>query len=262
MRIFIVKSLTVKFYKFMEGKRIELITVFLLLLLPVRIYSDNRSEIYSAYINNRMENWKNVIDRMEASGSKNNEFLLELINYQYGYIGYCLGFGKEKEAQNYISSAEKNVTILEKAGYKLPLLHAYRSAFYGFRISLSKISAPVNGPRSLSHAKKSIELDSENYFGYAQMGNAYFYMPAAFGGSKKIAFENFDKARNLMEKDIALTKGNWNYLSLLVTIAQSHTYLQEFEKAKSEYENILKLEPGFLYVKNDLYPALLAKMKK
>ena len=94
------------------------------------------------------------------------------------------------------------------------------------------------------------------------MGNAYFYMPPAFGGSKKIAFENFNKARNLMEKDLSLTKRNWNYLSLLVTIAQSHTYLREYEKAKAVYENIMKLEPGFLYVKNDLYPELLVKMKK
>ena len=246
----------------MEGKRSKLITVLLLLLLSVRINADNRSEIYSAYINNRMENWKNVIDRMEASGSKSNEFLLELINYQYGYIGYCLGLEKEKEAQNYLSAAEKNVSVLEKAGYKLPLLHAYRSAFYGFRISLSRLSAPFNGPRSLSHAKKSIELDSENYLGYTQLGNAYFYMPTAFGGSKKIAFENFNKARNLMEKDLSLTRGNWNYLSLLVTIALSHTDMEDYVKAKAGYEFILKLEPGFLYVKNDLYPELLKKMKK
>ena len=246
----------------MEGKRNKLITVLLLLLISSTILADNRSEIYSAYINNRMEIWKNVIDRLEASGSKNNEFLLELINYQYGYIGYCLGFEKEKEAQKYLSAAEKNISVLEKVGYRLPLLHAYRSAFYGFRISLSKLSAPVNGPRSLNHAKKSTELDSENYLGYTQMGNAYFYMPSAFGGSKKIAFENFNKARNLMEKDLSLTKRNWNYLSLLVTIAQSHTYLKEYEKAKAEYENLLKIEPGFLYVKNDLYPELLAKMKK
>jgi tetratricopeptide (TPR) repeat protein len=246
----------------MEGKGNKLITALLMLLLSVRIFADSRSEIYSAYINNRMEIWKNVIDRMEATGSKSNENLMELINYQYGYIGYCLGFNKEKEAQRYLSAAEKNLSVLEKAGYKLPVLHAYRSAFYGFRISLSKISAPVNGPRSINHAKKSTELDSENYFGYVQMGNAYFYMPQAFGGSKKIAFQNFNKARNLMEKDISLIKGNWNYLSLLVTIAQSHAYLEEYEKAKAEYENILKLEPGFLYVKNDLYPELLEKMKK
>lgn len=235
----------------------------LLLILPMtESIADNRSDIYSAYVTNRMDLWKNVTDKMQASAPKDNEALLELVNYQYGYIGYCLGFDKEKEARKYLSLAEDNLSKLEKAGFRVPVLNAYRSAFYAFRISLNPISAPFNGPKSLDHAKKAVELDAGNYFGYTQLGNAYFYMPAAFGGSKKTAFENFSKARSLMEKDPALTKGNWNYLSLLVTIAQSYAYLEEYEKAKVQYENILKLEPGFLYVKDDLYPKLLAKMKK
>lgn len=230
-------------------------------MMPMaRILADNRSDVYSAYINNRMDIWKNVIDSMQASGITDNMVLLELINYQYGYIGYCLGFNMEKEAQRYLSLAEDNLAKLEKAGFRVPVLNAYRSAFYAFRISLNTLSAPFNGPKSLNYAKKAVETDSNNYFGYAQLGNAYFYMPAAFGGSKKIAFENFRKARALMEKDPSLTKENWNYLSLLVTIAQSHAYLKEYEEAKAEYENILKIEPGFLYVKDDLLPKLLAKM--
>lgn len=246
----------------MERKRNKLITLLIFALIPLKIFADNRSEIYSAYVSNRMEQWKNVIDRMQAAAPGTNELLLELVNYQYGYIGYCLGFDKEKEAQKYLSLAEKNVSVLEKAGYKLPLLNAYRSAFYAFRISLNTISAPFNGPKSLNFAKKSVELDGRNYFGYTQLGNAYFYMPATFGGSKQKAFDYFNQARKLMEEDPVLTRGNWNYLSLLVTIAQSYSYLQQYEKAKAEYENILKLEPGFLYVKDDLYPKLLAKMKK
>lgn len=246
----------------MEGKRNKLMALLTLLMVSGQLFADNRAEIYSAYIRNRMDDWKNVVDRMEAAQTKSNETLLELVNYQYGYIGYCLGFDRKKEAQKYLSMAEKNVGILEEAGYKLSVLNAYRSAFYGFRISLSTISAPFNGPKSINFAKKSVESDINNYLGYTQLGNAYFYMPAAFGGSKKTAFDYFNKARNLMEKDPSLTKGNWNYLSLLITIAQSHAYLEEYDKAKTEYENILKIEPGFLYVKDDLYPKLLAKMKK
>lgn len=246
----------------MEGKKNKLMIALLMMLSFTEAFADNKSDIYSAYVGNRMDLWKNVIDKMHAAGPKANETLLELLNYQYGYIGYCLGFNREKEARKYLSLAEENLSRLEKAGFRVPVLNAYRSAFYAFRISLNTISAPFNGPKSLDHAKKSVELDATNYFGYTQLGNAYFYMPAAFGGSKKTAFENFSKARSLMEKDAALTKGNWNYLSLLVTIAQSHAYLEEFEKAKAEYENILKIEPGFLYVKDDLYPKLLAKMKK
>lgn len=252
-----MKSLTNRYLKIKEYK---VLTLLLLIFTSATAIADNRSDIYYAYINNRMDLWKNVIDRMQTA-AQNNESMLELVNYQYGYIGYCLGFEKEKEAGKYLKLAEANLQILEKAEYKLPVLNAYRSAFYGFRISLNKLSAPVNGPRSLNYSKKAIELDKNNFFGYIQYGNAHFYMPAAFGGSKQFAFENFDKARKLMEKDPALIKNNWNYLSLLVTIAQSYAYLEEYEKARAEYENLLRIEPGFLYVKNDLFPKLLEKIK-
>ena len=54
---------------------------------------------------------------------------------------------------------------------------------------------------------------------------------------------------------------NWNYLSLLVVIGQTYTYLKDYASAQNVYENILNLEPGFLYVKDDLYPKLLKKME-
>jgi tetratricopeptide (TPR) repeat protein len=244
----------------MEGKKCKLIALFLL-MLSTSMFAEDRSDIYKAYVSNRMDLWKAVIDRIESSKPSGNETILELINYEYGYIGYCLGFNKEKEAEKYLTLAENNTSKLEKVGYKPSLLHAYRSAFYGFRISLNKISAPVNGRKSLNHAKSSIELDDNNYLGHLQYGNALFYMPAAFGGSKKEALEYFGKARMILEKNPSALKGDWNYLNLLVIIAQSYESMGQYSCAKAEYDNILKLEPELLYVKNDLLPKMLAKMK-
>jgi tetratricopeptide (TPR) repeat protein len=244
----------------MERKK-YLIIAFLIIPL-MSVFADNKSEIYSAYINNRMDQWKSVIDRMQVSKPASDETLLELINYQYGYIGYCLGFKKEDEAEKYLDLAENNTEQLEKKNYKPSVLSAYRSAFYGYRIALNRLSAPVNGMKSLNNAKKAIETDAGNYLGYVQYGNAKFYMPSSFGGSKQEALGHFSKARKLLEADPQQLRGNWNYLSLLVTIGQSYTYLKEFDKAKAVYDEILKIEPGFLYVKNDLYPKLLTKMKQ
>jgi len=50
-------------------------------------------------------------------------------------------------------------------------------------------------------------------------------------------------------------------LSVLIVIGQSYYYLNEFDSAKAVYENILSLEPGFTYVRDELYPQLLKKMK-
>ncbi len=48
---------------------------------------------------------------------------------------------------------------------------------------------------------------------------------------------------------------------LLIVIGQSHNYLNNYASAKLVYEKILDLEPGFLYVRDELYPQLLKKME-
>lgn len=245
----------------MERKKYKLIILFLL-LISSDLYADYRSEIYYAYVNNRMDQWRNVIDRMEALKVKSNELTLELINYQYGYIGYCMGVDKAEEAKKYFSLALKNIEILENAAYKISVVNAYKSAFYGFRIGFNKISAPFNGPKSIDLAKKAMEQDNGNYLAYVQYGNAQFYMPAAFGGSKKEAMEYFLKAKAILEKDPEETKGNWNYLNVMTLIGQAYTALEEYNSASMIYENTLKFEPGFTYVRDELYPELKKKMNK
>lgn len=235
-------------------------TIILILLCISELKADYRSEIYSAYINNRMEMWKNVIDRMEVMNGKNNEQILELLNYQYGYIGYCLSLNKKDEGKMYIDFALKNIELLDKAGYKPSMVNAYKSAFYGYRILINKLSSPVNGIKSINHATLSIKLDSENYLGYVQYGNIKFYMPAALGGSKKEALDYFLKAKALFDKNPSEIKGDWNYISLLVLIGQTYYYMEDYSSSKAVYENILNIEPGFKYVKDDLYPKLLEKI--
>jgi tetratricopeptide (TPR) repeat protein len=245
----------------MERKKYKLIFILLLLIAsPLR--AEYKDEIYYAYVNNRMEQWRNVIDRMESLKGKSNELTLELINYQYGYIGYCMGVDKEDEAKKYFDLGIKNIEILDKAGYKISVISAYKSAFYGFRIGFNKISAPSNGPKSIDHAKRALEQDRDNYLAYVQYGNAQFYMPAAFGGSKKEAMEYFLKAKAILEKNPEETRGNWNYLNVMTLIGQAYTALEEYNSASMIYENTLKFEPGFTYVRDELYPELKKKMNK
>jgi len=54
--------------------------------------------------------------------------------------------------------------------------------------------------------------------------------------------------------------GDWNYLSLLTTIARAYESTGELSKAKLSYEEILKIEPGFTWVRDELYPQLLKKL--
>ncbi|MZP54261.1 MAG: hypothetical protein GT600_02330 [Bacteroidales bacterium] len=231
----------------------------LFIFISVNMAASYRTDIYNAYITNRMDLWKKVIDVMQGDNFK-NDALAELINYQYSYIGYCIGFEKKDEARKYLNLAERNLEILEKGKYDPSMIKAYKCAFYGFRLGLNKFTAPVNGLKSLENAKSALAIDSTNYFAWIQYGNVQFYMPATFGGSKKEGIEYFLKAKKIMEKHPDELINNWNYLSLLVLIGQSYTYINDTPSAKRVYESILEREPAFLYVKNELYPELLKKM--
>ena len=246
----------------MERTKNRVMCFLILIMFGSGITASNRSDIYHAYVTNRMENWKNVIDRMNAMPDKSDDFILELVNYQYGYIGYCLGYDKKKEAKKYLELAQKNIDILEKKNYRLPLVNAYNAAFCGFRIGINILSAPQNGHKSIEYAKKAVELDSENYLGYVQYGNIQFYMPKTFGGSKKEGIGHFIKAKDILEKDKNSLREDWNYLAVLLVIAQSYTYLEEFNSAKAVYDYILRFEPDFTYVRDELYPELMKKMRE
>jgi tetratricopeptide (TPR) repeat protein len=246
----------------MERTKHKIILILMLIIYGLKLNASYRSEVYSAYVNNKMELWKNVLDRMNAIPDKSNELILELVNYQYGYIGYCLGYDKKNEARVYLELAQKNIDYLEKQKFRLATVNAYNSAFCGFRIGINPISAAYNGFRSVGFAEKAIELENENYLGYVQFGNIQFYMPKSMGGSKKEGIGYFIKARKILEKNTDDTTENWNYLAVLILIGQSYYYLNDYASAKGIYEYILKLEPGFIYVRDELYPQLLNKMKE
>jgi len=116
----------------MTGLKYRLVFI-LLSLASLQIKASYRSEIYFVYIHNRMDLWKNVIDQIDAITDKNNELLLELVNYQY--------------------SLRKN---------NLAIINSYKAAFYGFRIGLSPVLAPVNGFKSIDCATESAGCDRAN----------------------------------------------------------------------------------------------------
>jgi tetratricopeptide (TPR) repeat protein len=233
----------------------------LLLCFSINVSANYKTDIYSAYVNGNMAKWKGVIDNMDAIENKNNDLYLELVNYQYGYIAWCIGNKKNDEAKKYLEQAEKNISILEEDTKNLSLVNSYKAAFYGYRIGLNKLLAPFIGIKSINCAKLAIDFDKENPLGYVQYANIQFYMPAVFGGSKKEAIEYYLIAEKLMEKNGNEITENWNYLSLLIVIAQAYAYLDEFQSSISYFEKILKIEPEFGYVKNELYPEVLKKMK-
>jgi len=238
------------------------IMIIICVLFALNLNGSNKSVVYNSYINNQMLVWKGIVDRLNSQPEKSNELVLELLNYQYGYIGWCLGNNRKDEAVIYLKLAEENTKFLEARKFELSLVNGYKAALYGYHIALSKFSAPFIGPKSSDCAKQAVLLDPNQPFGYVQLGNVKFHSPSLMGGSKTEAIGYYLKAKAMMEKKGVEINGDWNYLSLLVTIAAAYESLDDNLKAKLMYEEILKIEPGFTWIRDELYPQLLGKLKK
>ncbi len=234
----------------MERKKYILIVLFMLLVCSL---TGQKKAIYKAYISGDMTEWKSI---MEANRAQTNEQKLELINYHYGYIAYCIDMDKNDEAKGYMQKAEKLIAELEKKQYKLSMLNAYKSAFVGYKIGLAPYKAPFIGQESLAFANKSVALDADNYMGNVQLGNIAFYTPSLFGGSKKEAIKHYIKALETVEKYPDFISSNWNYLNLLATIINAYYDIEDYEKAEDYCQKTLAIEPEFDWVKNQLYPKI------
>jgi tetratricopeptide (TPR) repeat protein len=208
-----------------------------------------------------MSRWEKNLVKMEAQKEKSIEFTAELLNYQYGYVAWCIWQNKMENAKYYMTKAEKNVTFLENKGYNPSLMNAYKAAFTGLKISFNKFKAPYYGLRCVEYAKQSIRLDDKNPFGHLQTGNIYLYAPTFLGGSRKEAMAHYLKAVSLMESDKDFVPTDWNYMNLLTTVAKTYNEMHEYENAARVCKKILQIAPTFWWVKNELYPSLLKKIK-
>ena len=247
----------------MERKKCTFILIITFISISsLSLSAQYKATIYNAYISNNMNEWKKTIDKMQQQEKKSDEFLLELINYQYGYIAWCLGNNEKKQAKKYLTLAEENLENLEKLSLYPSYVSAYKAAFYGYSVGLNKLKAPFVGPKSIDAAIQAMKENPNNPYGFIQYANAQFYMPPIFGGSKSEALEYYKQAQSIMEKDKDKLKKDWNYLSLLTNMAQAYTEIKEYDKADEYYKHILTIEPNFNWVKNELYPNFIKREKQ
>ncbi len=240
----------------MERKRYLLIAVIMFsgLILPAQTHY--QQIIYNAYISGNMESWRKAVSEMELQKYSSIDYLLELINYQYGYAAWCLSNKNTKEAGLYIAKIESNLEYLKSVTGESSEFHSYKAALYGFKLGLNIWKAPVLGKRSMTHAQMALEKDSMNLHANLEMGNIWNYMPELFGGSKFKALNYYTKAIEIIEQQKGGTKNSWTYLNLLVLAGQAANQQGNKVQAVNFFEKALETEPGFIWVKNELLPSL------
>jgi hypothetical protein len=239
---------------------------FLVLLswfvIKAKAESNYKPIIYNAYITNSIGDWKKVIDKMRSAKVIDKDEKLELLNYEYGYVGWCVVNNKDKEAQYYLDHAVKIAEELEKDKYELSQIMAYKAALWGFQIALSYYKAPFLGFDCVDFAKQSVQLNKNHYLGYLQLGYIDFFLPSVFGGSKTRAISNYIMAEKLLEKQLNGSLKDWNYINILVTIVQACQSLNQNAKAKVYHDKVMKVEPNYKWIKSELIDNLQNRTQK
>ena len=246
----------------MERKKcfgcIALVCLFLSCTGLLHAQNSPREKVYQAFILDRMDNWDQVIGELRnRKENLSDKQLLELVNYYYGYIGWAIAKGLNNKASRYILEAEDLIDGLMVKHPEMPDLYAYKGALTGYKIGLNKMKAPFLGPESIKNINHAIETDSNSPQGWIEKGNALYYMPKMFGGSKEKALKAYNKAIQLMEKDPERIAGHWMYLNVLMILGQSYEETENLQMAKITYEKALQVESDFVYLRDELYPSLL-----
>ena len=230
-------------------------------VLDIKAESPYKKVFYNAFINRETYKWGSLIRTEETTNPPaTTEQKLELINYYYGFIGHMMGKKQYETAREFIERAEKLNNQVLKSSPKNATAFSYKGAFMGMRIGLNRIKSVYLWPESKGYIDKALKLEPNNVQAIIDKGNLLFYSPNMLGGDKEEALELFHKAEKIMEKNKD-TDHNWEYLNLLVTMAKAYEKLDNLQEAKHYYEKALQKEPNFKWVKDDLYPKLLAIIK-
>lgn len=208
-------------------------------------------QLYDAYLNGDFAVWKQYIDQTPA----NNENLPKILNYEYGYIGVCLGKKDETAAKNYLSRAKQHLAKWRELKGNEAMLLMYESAFAAFELSATHSNYAKLGIHSVKYANAAEKVDPANPYVLSLKGNTLFYRPVIAGGSKSEAISYYEKSIAEFEKQ-QLAQYNWEYLAALLTLAQSYDKTGAHEKALQICQKILRIAPTFKYVRNVYYPDL------
>lgn len=239
----------------------HLITIGLLISLVSLEAQDYRSAIYQAYIHEQMDKWKVLMVQMELEYERTSDagLLYDLLEVEYGYMGWLVSGKQKKEAEELLIRAEKHMTLLEERGLDDARVYSLKGAFYGFQIMLDPLKAPSLGKASMNANEKAMSLDPEEPQVWLEKANMDYYRPPVFGGSKRKAVPSYEKAVELFESKSNRTRENWVYLNCLAGLGMAYENTRQISEAGEVYRKILKLEPSFKWVKEELYPDFVEK---
>lgn len=228
-----------------------LYTILLISCCVCAAAQTDHARLLQAYFADDLDVWRTAIEQIDTADIA---ALREMVNYEYGYIGFCIGRERFDEAKMHIATMKTHLNRLERHGYKPAMLNLYRSALCAFELSMNRWKFATLGVESVRLANLAYAQAPDNPFVLSLKGNTDFYRPALAGGSKKRAIELYEKAVALYEQQ-QLTD-HWNYYATLLTLAQAYEKTENPTKAKATCRKLLDAAPDFKFVRDKYYPSL------
>ncbi len=215
-----------------------------------------REQIYRAYISGKMDRWKEIMEEMERRyrSTGNLELLYDLAEAEYGYIGWLISGKEKREARRMLERSEQRIELLLENNIKTARTYSILGAYFGYRVGLEPLRAPVYGPKSEEANQAALEAGPNEPQAWMERANIEYYKPAIFGGSKEAAVPLYEKAVRLYETDESRSHHYWLYLNCMTGLAMAYENTGSTGKAGDLYRRILRIEPDFLWVRDDLYP--------
>lgn len=243
-------------------KVLNLLYIFAIIIIVfacsgVMMASPNTS-LYNAYISGRMDHWEKETSKLIEISEKSQSLVTknESLEAMYGIIAFKIGTGDNAKARQYLEKADLFLKELMVKNPDDAKLHAYKAAFYGFKIGLNPLKAPILGIKSIESVEKAYAIDPTSPQVLLEKANIKYYSPSFYGGSKTEALILYLKAARQLELQ-KNNKQNWIYLTILTNIANIYKETGQTLEAIRMYNKILAVEPQFIWVRDQLYPELI-----
>ncbi len=245
----------------MKGIRYKYFLSFFLLLSHNLLSQSVNINTYKAFISGNRHAWLNEIKTHESMKISNTGLKLQRIELYYVYTGFLLADKNYSEATKYIQKGETLIDDILKFEPENASALAFKGSFTGFKIPMNRLKILQLGNESFRYLHLAYQYDPDNLQVLTDLGSALFFTPRIFGGDKMLAIQHFEKAVKIIE-GAQITSYNWKYMNVLTLLANSYEKTDQVKKADLTYQKILKIEPNYLRVKNQLYPAFLKLIKK
>lgn len=221
-----------------------------------------KEQTYQGYVSGDEKAWTKGVSMLKSALDQNpadTELAYEYLVAEYGKIGYCNTTNSCGDLVPQIEDSQKRLKKLVKEEGEASRYSALMGGLLAMEIEQKPAQMMFLGPKCSSYISESVDMDTKNPTAWVEKGNLKFHAPRLFGGDMEEAIACFQKAILLYESNPSLKANSWQYLHALAWLGKAYEEEDEWGKARQTFEKALRVEPDFLWVKNELLPELLKK---